>query len=470
MEAALWGLPPGRTSSDVVDLGALLYAALTGKWAGVSRSAVPPAHQLGGPGAPAAQGARRHPSGPRRPLRRGPEPAQRRDAHALGVRPDHRARHRRRPRRLRRRPDRPGGRGVGHHRRDAGARPRRGGGLPGAAPRRLRAGARARAGARPRTRARARARARAGPRTARGRPVTGTVAGTRTVTSTDQPTQAGMPIFDDERDEVSWIAARAEKPPPPPPFEKAPERPLFAPEPPEGRPLRTPAAGRDAHRPGLLALGRDRAGPGRPGSLTGTQPGVTGTGSGIGLFDDVEDEGVPGRRWLRLAAVVGRLHPPAAGHRVRLQPRPGPLGPRVRGRARHHRELERPGTPGTVGRDRHGGHRPRPPGRGPGGEPRPHAQRRRRQPDHLVAHRDVRPAARARRAQDRRRPRRRPRGRARRTPDPGRLRRGTDQRQPLRHPGPADRGRRSPARGHRGGRQPSRRTRSRPPVATSSSG
>ncbi len=48
VEAALWGLPPGRTSSDVVDLGALLYAALTGRWAGVSRSAVPPAHQLGG--------------------------------------------------------------------------------------------------------------------------------------------------------------------------------------------------------------------------------------------------------------------------------------------------------------------------------------------------------------------------------------------------------------------------------------
>ncbi len=114
-----------------------------------------------------------------------------------------------------------------------------------------------------------------------------------------------MPIFDDERDEVSWIAARAEKPPPPPPFEKAPERPLFAPEPAEGRPLRTP-------RPGVAPTGQDYwpwegtgAGGGRPGSLTGTQPGLTGTGSGIGLFDDVEDEGVPGRRWLRLAAVVG---------------------------------------------------------------------------------------------------------------------------------------------------------------------
>ena len=114
-----------------------------------------------------------------------------------------------------------------------------------------------------------------------------------------------MPIFDDERDEVSWIAARAEKPPPPPPFEKAPERPLFAPEPPEGRPLRTP-------RPGAAPTGQDYwpwdgtgPGAGRTGSHTGTQPGLTGTGSGIGLFDDFEDDGVPGRRWLRLAAVVG---------------------------------------------------------------------------------------------------------------------------------------------------------------------
>ena len=48
VEAALWGLPPGRTSSDVTDLGALLYAGLTGRWCGVSRSAVPPAHQVGG--------------------------------------------------------------------------------------------------------------------------------------------------------------------------------------------------------------------------------------------------------------------------------------------------------------------------------------------------------------------------------------------------------------------------------------
>ena len=40
VDAALHGLPSGRTSTDVVDLVGLLYAALTGRWAGVSRSVV----------------------------------------------------------------------------------------------------------------------------------------------------------------------------------------------------------------------------------------------------------------------------------------------------------------------------------------------------------------------------------------------------------------------------------------------
>ncbi|MGA8245846.1 MAG: protein kinase family protein, partial [Nocardioides sp.] len=43
VDAALHGLPAGRLSADVVDLVGLLYAGLTGKWAGVSRSAVPAA-------------------------------------------------------------------------------------------------------------------------------------------------------------------------------------------------------------------------------------------------------------------------------------------------------------------------------------------------------------------------------------------------------------------------------------------
>ncbi len=59
----------------------------------------------------------------------------------------------------------------------------------------------------------------------------------------DQPTQAGMPVFDDERDEIGWVAARSDPPPPPPPFEERPAKPLFAPEPPEGQPARRPREG-----------------------------------------------------------------------------------------------------------------------------------------------------------------------------------------------------------------------------------
>ncbi len=48
VDAALHGLPPDRRSTDVVDLAALLYACLVGKWAGISRSEVPPAPESGG--------------------------------------------------------------------------------------------------------------------------------------------------------------------------------------------------------------------------------------------------------------------------------------------------------------------------------------------------------------------------------------------------------------------------------------
>lgn len=40
VDAALHGLPPGRRSTDVVDLAGVLYAALTGRWPGVSSSGV----------------------------------------------------------------------------------------------------------------------------------------------------------------------------------------------------------------------------------------------------------------------------------------------------------------------------------------------------------------------------------------------------------------------------------------------
>lgn len=43
VEAALHGLEPGRVEDDVVDLGGVLYAGLTGKWAGRTPSRVPAA-------------------------------------------------------------------------------------------------------------------------------------------------------------------------------------------------------------------------------------------------------------------------------------------------------------------------------------------------------------------------------------------------------------------------------------------
>lgn len=106
----------------------------------------------------------------------------------------------------------------------------------------------------------------------------------------EMPTQAGMPIFDDEADDVSWLQKRAERPPPPPKFEDPPERPLFAPTPPEGSPVRKP-------RPGAAppATGEywpwDQTGPG--------------TGSGvIPVTESVADDDVPGRSWFRLAVLI----------------------------------------------------------------------------------------------------------------------------------------------------------------------
>ncbi len=117
---------------------------------------------------------------------------------------------------------------------------------------------------------------------------------------TDQPTEAGIPIFDDDGD-VAWIAKRAEPPPPPPPFEDLPERPLFAPEPVDGSPARRPRVG---------------VGPGPGGfwpwdTSTGTGTGMqvtTGSGYLEPVEDDEEDDDErPGRSWLRLAALVAVL-------------------------------------------------------------------------------------------------------------------------------------------------------------------
>ncbi|KAA1415407.1 hypothetical protein F0U44_20650 [Nocardioides humilatus] len=113
----------------------------------------------------------------------------------------------------------------------------------------------------------------------------------------DIPTEAGMPVFADEDDEVEWLRARSSPPPPPPPFEPPPERPLFAPEPPEGAPSRRlridPSAMPHATDPSVAAAG--------------FWPWDTGTGqAGPGRTADhtAEHEVVPGRNWLRLAMVI----------------------------------------------------------------------------------------------------------------------------------------------------------------------
>lgn len=100
----------------------------------------------------------------------------------------------------------------------------------------------------------------------------------------DQPTQAGLPIFDDENDDVSWIAARKEAAPPPPPFEEPPERPLFAPASDAGRTPRNPTPATPA---------------------TEYWPfGDAGTGATPVAAPAAPEEEVPGRNWLRLAAVI----------------------------------------------------------------------------------------------------------------------------------------------------------------------
>ncbi len=108
------------------------------------------------------------------------------------------------------------------------------------------------------------------------------------VGSVEQATQLGMPIFDEDHDDVSWLVARSTPPPPPPPFEEVPERPLFAPEPEEGQPARRA-------RPNTVPPGSRDYWPWDTGTGTGTTP----------VPEDEEDDEVPGRSWLRLAFAIG---------------------------------------------------------------------------------------------------------------------------------------------------------------------
>jgi hypothetical protein len=278
VDAALHGLPAGRVSADVTDLAGLLYAALTARWAGVSQSVVKGApHQhghvlrprqvragvpkvldtlcdsvlnpyAGAPGSHARGSFDLTTAGGIADALREfvGDPAGLADAEVAAVR-----------------------------RREAGGT-RMGPLLPGPVP--------------------------LGP----GAPGPDEVQeGDREpaeeeqpAARTDLPTEAGIPIFDDDGD-VAWIAKRAEPPPPPPPFEDLPERPLFAPEPVDGSPARRPR----------VSAGRGPGGywPWDTSTGTGTGMQVT-TGSGfIEPVEELDDDERPGRSWLRLAALVAVL-------------------------------------------------------------------------------------------------------------------------------------------------------------------
>ena len=116
------------------------------------------------------------------------------------------------------------------------------------------------------------------------------------------PTQAGLPIFDDETDDVSWLEKRREPAPPPPPFEEPPERPLFAPDDTPRRRARPVEEAPASREPGSSHRGPkgDEYWPFRS----------SGSSSGSGTIpvyvdpDLVDRDTVPGRRWLRLAGLV----------------------------------------------------------------------------------------------------------------------------------------------------------------------
>lgn len=286
VDAALRGLPAGRVNVDEIDLAGLLYCALTGKWAGVSQSALPPAPEVHGE----VLRPRRVRAGIPRMLDAlcdqvlNPE-------HAPGAAgTDYTAR---RIRDLLRdyvgdmtgtQPAVPVARPLPHPEDPAPEQP-----APPAAAAQVEP---------------------APP--APPEPTTPV-----TTPATDLPTEAGMPVFHDD-DEVDWLRARAERPAPPPPLDDPTPKPLFAPDPPEGEPVRRPrpgsraaSTGQDywpwdvsqgsgpdaAHDSGVRPLGRDT---GSWGSGHWSED-RWGTGDGL---DDTGSQ-VPGRSWIRLAMIVG---------------------------------------------------------------------------------------------------------------------------------------------------------------------
>lgn len=315
VEAALRGLPPGRTNVDEIDLAGLLYCTLTGRWAGVSASAVPPAPEVHGE----VLRPRRVRAGIPRVLDAlCDQVLNPHDAATSG----HPSAHTIRDLLL----DYVGEM-TGTHVPVAGGRT----GAPGPSQVTAAPETEVPAETEPPTVAPAVAptavvpvvpaedpESEPEPETQRDtgpepEPEPDPRTEVDAVPVTDLPTQAGMPVFHDD-DEVDWLRARSEKPAPPPPLHEPAPKPLFAPDPPEGEPVRRPRAGsraasanpdywpwessQDAGRgSGVQPAARDTGSWGS-GSWSGDR---WGTGDGL---DDTGEQ-VPGRSWIRLAMIVG---------------------------------------------------------------------------------------------------------------------------------------------------------------------
>lgn len=316
VDAALAGLPEGRLSTDVVDLVGLLYAGLTGRWAGISRSAVPEAPVEDGrvlpprrvrAGVPRALddlcdevlNGRHHAS-------QGEEIRTARDvatylADHVGDPSDLVAREaleaaRRRAQLPLARPT-----SLTSAAMEAGDPPSR----PPAAPRLIDippAAGHAPGGSQDDA-----APAAADPSGERTTPTpvapesSATSEAPETSDEAPEPvdedaTQAGMPVFLDDTDEVAWIAARSVAPAPPPPLSEPEPKPLFAPPPPEGEPVRRPRPGTSAEVPSDYWPWESSAGSGSSAAI----PFVSDdTGANQGR--------VPGRTPLRIAAGIAAI-------------------------------------------------------------------------------------------------------------------------------------------------------------------
>ncbi|MFN8196573.1 MAG: hypothetical protein U0R80_20070 [Nocardioidaceae bacterium] len=120
----------------------------------------------------------------------------------------------------------------------------------------------------------------------------------------EQPTQAGMPVFEDSGD-VGWVPMRTVPPTPPPTLDEPSPKPLFAPDPPPGTPARRPRPGSSASTGSFATNPGTGSGEYWPWDTTG--PGAS-TGSGALVLDEDEEEPpMPGRRSLRLAIGLGVL-------------------------------------------------------------------------------------------------------------------------------------------------------------------